>query len=45
MSEQVVEQFVDRIDAVFLPVRNLPDSLVWYQNMFGFGLRWSNESS
>ncbi|MCR8646009.1 VOC family protein, partial [Paenibacillus sp. N1-5-1-14] len=43
MSGQVIEQFVDRIDAVFLPVKNLQDSLVWYQSMFGFGLRWSNE--
>ncbi|NHN35410.1 VOC family protein [Paenibacillus agricola] len=43
MSEQVVERFVDRIDAVFLPVRNLKESLEWYQKVFGFGLRWSNE--
>ncbi|BBH20280.1 hypothetical protein Back11_16250 [Paenibacillus baekrokdamisoli] len=43
MSEQVVQQFVDRIDAVFLPVKNLQESLAWYQTIFGFGLRWSNE--
>jgi|GEM_PF-3470333 len=43
MSEQVVDQFVDRIDAVFLPVRNLQESLAWYQKVFGFRLRWKNE--
>ena len=43
MSDQVVERFVDRIDAVFLPVRNLQESLEWYQKVFGFDLRWSNE--
>ncbi|PZD94540.1 hypothetical protein DNH61_17655 [Paenibacillus sambharensis] len=43
MSEQATQQFVDRIDAVFLPVRNLQESLAWYQEVFGFDLRWSNE--
>ena len=43
MSDQVVERFVDRIDAVFLPVKNLQESLEWYQKVFGFDLRWSNE--
>ncbi|MCD9020191.1 VOC family protein [Cohnella silvisoli] len=43
MSEQVVEQFVERIDAVFLPVKNLQESLKWYQDVFGFVLRWRNE--
>jgi len=43
MSEQVLDSFVERIDAVFLPVRNLQESLQWYQEVFGFGLRWKNE--
>ncbi len=43
MSEQVVEKFVERIDAVFLPVKNLEESLAWYQEIFGFDLRWKNE--
>ncbi|SER57490.1 Glyoxalase-like domain-containing protein [Gracilibacillus ureilyticus] len=43
MSEQVLEKFVERIDAVFLPVKNLEESLSWYQEIFGFGLRWKNE--
>ncbi|WP_088105899.1 VOC family protein [Halalkalibacter urbisdiaboli] len=43
MSEQELEKFVDRIDAVFLPVKNLQESLLWYQEVFGFDLRWQNE--
>jgi catechol 2,3-dioxygenase-like lactoylglutathione lyase family enzyme len=43
MTEQVANQFVERIDAVFLPVKDLQESLTWYQNVFGFRLRWSNE--
>ncbi|MDQ0229260.1 VOC family protein [Metabacillus malikii] len=43
MSEQVVDRIVERIDAVFLPVRNLEESLSWYQEVFGFELRWKNE--
>ncbi|QDP39396.1 VOC family protein [Radiobacillus deserti] len=40
---QTTEKFVERIDAVFLPVRNLKESLAWYQEIFGFQLRWENE--
>ncbi|MGZ9583028.1 VOC family protein [Paenibacillus marinisediminis] len=40
---EVVEQQVERIDAVFLPVKNLKSSLTWYQELFGFKLRWKNE--
>ncbi|WP_456276393.1 VOC family protein [Bacillus sp. AK128] len=43
MSGQVQERLVERIDAVFLPVRNLKESLSWYQEVFGFNLRWKNE--
>ncbi|MCG3088939.1 VOC family protein [Sporosarcina cyprini] len=43
MNEQEEQQWVDRIDAVFLPVRDLEESLAWYQNVFGFALRWKNE--
>ncbi|WP_066050631.1 VOC family protein [Robertmurraya korlensis] len=43
MSEQPQEKFVERIDAVFLPVKNLQESLVWYQDTFGFDLRWKKE--
>lgn len=42
-AETVQEKFVERIDAVFLPVRNLTDALAWYQDVFGFGLRWKNQ--
>ncbi|QTD41839.1 VOC family protein [Sporosarcina sp. Te-1] len=37
------EQWVERIDAVFLPVKNLEESLSWYQEVFNFSLRWKNE--
>lgn len=37
------EKQVERIDAVFLPVKNLEASLQWYQELFGFKLRWKNE--
>lgn len=40
---EVTEKLVERIDAVFLPVSNLEESLKWYQDLFGFGLRWKNE--
>ncbi|WP_162990163.1 VOC family protein [Mesobacillus foraminis] len=43
MTEQVLDKFVERIDAVFLPVKNLQESLAWYQDIFGFDLRWKNE--
>ncbi|MED4018793.1 VOC family protein [Sutcliffiella cohnii] len=43
MNNQVSEQFVERIDAVFLPVKNLKESLFWYQETFGFKLLWQNE--
>lgn len=43
MSEQVLDKFIERIDAVFLPVKNLQESLAWYQDIFGFDLRWKNE--
>lgn len=36
------EKFVERIDAVFLPVKNLQESLEWYQDIFHFPLRWKN---
>lgn len=42
MNEHVEEKFVARIDVVFLPVRNLEESLAWYQQVFGFQLRWKN---
>ncbi|WP_157801027.1 VOC family protein [Bacillus solitudinis] len=43
MNEQLQEKLVERIDAVFLPVKNLKKSLSWYQEIFGFKLRWENE--
>ncbi|MUK87889.1 hypothetical protein GMD78_05685 [Ornithinibacillus sp. L9] len=43
MSEQMVGKFVKRIDSVFLPVKNLQESLSWYQEIFGFELIWKNE--
>ncbi|MFC4401540.1 VOC family protein [Gracilibacillus xinjiangensis] len=43
MREEVLNNFVERIDAVFLPVNNLEESLLWYQEIFGFDLRWKNE--
>lgn len=43
MSEQVKEKFIERIDAVFLPVKDLKESMHWYQEIFGFKLLWENE--
>ena len=43
MNEQVTGKFVERIDAVFLPVWNLEESLLWYQEIFSFDLRWKND--
>ncbi|MGP4041569.1 VOC family protein [Gracilibacillus sp. D59] len=43
MSEQGQKSFVERIDAVFLPVKNLKESLVWYQEIFGFKLQYKNK--
>ncbi|MBM7602971.1 catechol 2,3-dioxygenase-like lactoylglutathione lyase family enzyme [Metabacillus crassostreae] len=43
MKYQNQEKFVERIDAVFLPVRNLEESIKWYQEIFSFDLRWKNE--
>ncbi|GAA4851913.1 hypothetical protein GCM10023310_33420 [Paenibacillus vulneris] len=40
---EATEKLVERIDAVFLPVKNLESSLKWYQELFGFKLRWKNE--
>ncbi|WP_438350658.1 VOC family protein [Paenibacillus sp. FA6] len=37
------EKFIERIDAVFLPVKNLEESLKWYTDIFGFPLRWKNK--
>ncbi|WP_166238958.1 effector binding domain-containing protein [Paenibacillus turpanensis] len=37
-----VDKLVERIDAVFLPVNDLEASLYWYQEVFGFPLRWNN---
>jgi len=37
------ETFIERIDAVFLPVKNLEESLQWYTEVFGFPLRWKNK--
>jgi predicted transcriptional regulator YdeE len=39
----VPDKLVERIDAVFLPVRDLEQSKVWYQETFGFKLRWENK--
>jgi catechol 2,3-dioxygenase-like lactoylglutathione lyase family enzyme len=39
----MTEKFVERIDAVFLPVKNLEESLAWYQSVFHFPLRWKNK--
>lgn len=36
------EKFIERIDAVFLPVKNLEESLTWYTSIFGFPVRWKN---
>ncbi|WP_010271848.1 VOC family protein [Paenibacillus senegalensis] len=37
------ERFIERIDAVFLPVKNLEESLSWYTEVFRFPLRWKNK--
>ncbi|WP_248924622.1 GyrI-like domain-containing protein [Paenibacillus hamazuiensis] len=37
------EALVERIDAVFLPVRDLEESVAWYRDVFGFKLRWQNK--
>lgn len=37
------EKIIERIDAVFLPVKSLQESLEWYQSVFNFDLRWKNE--
>ncbi|GIP41100.1 hypothetical protein J31TS4_43800 [Paenibacillus sp. J31TS4] len=42
MSSQATEKLVERIDAVFLPVKDLEEALAWYQDVFGFALRWKN---
>ena len=39
----MTERFIERIDAVFLPVKNLEESLSWYTEIFGFPLRWKNK--
>ncbi|MDY0407255.1 VOC family protein [Virgibacillus sp. 179-BFC.A HS] len=39
----MAEKFVERIDAVFLPVKNLQESIKWYQKVFHFRLLWKNE--
>ncbi|MCZ8514579.1 VOC family protein [Paenibacillus filicis] len=38
----MTEKWVERIDAVFLPVHDLEESLAWYMDIFGFPLRWRN---
>ncbi|WP_186577016.1 VOC family protein [Aquibacillus kalidii] len=43
MSDSTHPKLVERIDAVFLPVKNLKESLSWYQEIFGFELRWENK--
>lgn len=43
MAEQAAtEKFIERIDAVFLPVKDIEAALAWYQDLFGFELRWKN---
>ncbi|WP_282940512.1 VOC family protein [Paenibacillus sp. RC67] len=37
------EKLVERIDAVFLPVKNLEASVEWYQEVFGYKIRWKNQ--
>lgn len=37
------EKMIERIDAVFLPVANLEETLAWYQEVFGFEQVWRNE--
>lgn len=37
------ERFIERIDAVFLPVKNLEESLNWYTDIFNFPIRWKNK--
>lgn len=37
------EKFIERIDAVFLPVNDLKKSLQWYQETFNFEIVWRNE--
>ncbi|WP_158289356.1 VOC family protein [Paenibacillus flagellatus] len=36
------QPFVERIDAVFLPVSNLENALAWYTDVFGYEVRWKN---
>ncbi|MBS3679852.1 VOC family protein [Ornithinibacillus massiliensis] len=43
MSKQIQEKFIERIDAVFLPVKDLKESMNWYQEIFGFKLLWEND--
>ncbi|RFA28575.1 hypothetical protein CAI21_11980 [Alkalilimnicola ehrlichii] len=33
----------ERIDTVFLPVRDLSKALVWYADTLGFDIAWQNE--
>lgn len=43
MSEFQKEKLVERIDAVFLPVRDLEKAVEWYTETFGLEVRWRNQ--
>ncbi|GFN32311.1 VOC family protein [Paenibacillus xylaniclasticus] len=43
MRELQKEKLVERIDAVFLPVRDLRKAIDWYTEVFGFEVRWENQ--
>ncbi|CAG7647207.1 hypothetical protein PAESOLCIP111_05338 [Paenibacillus solanacearum] len=42
MTEQLKEKLVERIDAVFLPVRELGKAVDWYTDIFGLEVCWRN---
>lgn len=43
MADQQNEKLVERIDAVFLPVRDLGKAVDWYTDIFGLEVRWQNQ--
>ncbi|QHW29801.1 VOC family protein [Paenibacillus rhizovicinus] len=43
MTEQQSEKLVERIDAVFLPVRDLGKAVDWYSDIFGLETAWRNK--
>ncbi|GIO32188.1 MULTISPECIES: VOC family protein [Paenibacillus] len=43
MTEQRKVKLVERIDAVFLPVKGLGKAVDWYTDIFGLEVRWRNQ--